>query len=323
MRFVASRLLQAMLVVLAVATITFVLLHLAPGNPLAVHEWNRYADSAMVAQVKREFGLDQPIHTQYLRYLGRLLHGDLGTSISRRQPVWDVIRDAAPNTIALAVAALLIDLAIGMTLGVLQATKPGSSLDRFISGTTLALYSTPVFVFGFVMILVFASGLHWLPVSGAYDPVAWPYLGPAGRVLDLLRHLALPALTLGIVGAASTARYQRAALLEVLRFDFVRAARARGLAPRAVLWRHGVRNALLPIITLVGLSLPILLSGAVLIESVFTRPGMGALSAGAILSRDYPLVTGTAIVAALLVIAGNLLADLAYRVADPRTRAQS
>jgi peptide/nickel transport system permease protein len=137
----------------------------------------------------------------------------------------------------------------------------------------------------------------------------------------LLRHLVLPALTLGIVGAASTARYQRAALLEALQFDFIRTARAKGLPARAVLFHHGVRNALLPIITLAGLSLPILLSGAVLIESVFTRPGLGTLSANAILTRDYPLVTGTAIIAALLVVGGNLLADLAYRVADPRTRA--
>jgi peptide/nickel transport system permease protein len=223
----------------------------------------------------------------------------------------------------LAFAALLVDLSLGMVLGVFQATRVGSPLDRFISGTTLALYATPVFVFGFVMILVFASALGWLPVSGAYDPVALPYLGPVGRGADLLRHLVLPALTLGIVGAASTARYQRAALLEALRFDFIRTARSKGLPERSVLFRHGVRNALLPIITVAGVSLPILLSGAVLVESVFTRPGLGALSAGAILKRDYPVVTGTAIIAALLVIAGNLLADLAYRVADPRTRARS
>ena len=211
-------------------------------------------------------------------------------------------------------------MALGITLGVAQGSRAGSGIDRWATFLTLALYSTPVFWLGQVLMVVFGEKLGWWPTGGIHDPVTWASASALGRTADLLWHLFLPALALGLVGAAGTARYQRAQMLEVVGQDFVRTARAKGLAQRAVLWRHALRNALLPTITLIGLSLPALLSGAVLVETVFAWPGMGLLTTDAISRRDYPLVTGAAILAGVMVVLGNLLADLLSRAADPRTR---
>jgi peptide/nickel transport system permease protein len=227
---------------------------------------------------------------------------------------------AIPNTLLLAGAALLIDFALGIGIGVLQAVRRRTWTDRLLSFVTVGLYSTPVFWLGLVLIYVFGEQLGWLPVGGAIDPASHAGLSPLGRLADRLHHLVLPALTLGVVGASVTARYQRAAMLEVIGQDFVRTARAKGLRDRLVLLRHALRNALLPVITLAGLAFPVLLSGAVLVETVFAWPGLGRLAADAVLRRDYPLVTGTALLAAAMVVVGNLLADLAVRAADPRTR---
>jgi peptide/nickel transport system permease protein len=197
---------------------------------------------------------------------------------------------------------------------------PNTKLDRTLSIATLALFSTPAFWLGLMLLLVFSQVLGLFPVGGVSDPVLYPSLTPWGKILDRLWHLCLPALTLGLLGAAGTARYQRAAILEVVRQDFVRAARAKGLTERAVITRHALRNAFLPTITLFGLTFPTLLSGTVLVETVFAWPGMGKLSADAVLRRDYPLVLGATVLAAVMVVLGNLLADIAYRIADPRTR---
>jgi peptide/nickel transport system permease protein len=321
-RFVAGRLLQALLVLLVVATLTFVLLHLVPGDPVTGGESSRFYSQEFIEQLRRNQGLDRPIHEQYLRYFGNLLRGDLGYSLSLNQPVWHAIRDALPNTVLLALAALIIDFSLGISLGVVQGTKAGTALDRVLSVGTLALFSVPTFWFGIILLLVFGQQLGWFPISGVHSPLAGAY-GSAWRALDLLRHLVLPALTLGLIGAAGTARYQRAGILEVLRQDFVRTARAKGLTERLVLVRHALRNALLPTITLLGLTLPALLSGAVLVETVFAWPGMGTLSLQAYFRRDYPVVTGAAMLASVLVVLGSLAADLLYRIVDPRTRADA
>jgi peptide/nickel transport system permease protein len=320
-RFVALRALQAVAIVFLVATLTFVLLHVAPGDPFAARgEASGAAGRELLAQHRRNFGLDRPIAEQYLRYLGRLARGDLGISFAERRPAWRAIRDRLPNTLLLAAAALLVDFAVGIAIGVVQGARPGSPRDTWLSLASLTLYSVPVFWLGVMLLLVFSQWLGWLPAGGAADPVTYPYLSTAGRAWDRLKHLALPAATLGLVGAATTARYQRAAMLEVVRQDFVRAARARGLAERAVLLRHALRNALLPVITLFGLSLPILLSGAVLVETVFSWPGMGKLAVDSIFERDYFVVTGAAVLAAAMVLAGSLAADLLYAAVDPRAR---
>ncbi len=320
-RDVVARLLQAAAVVLLVATLTFVLLHVAPGDPLATLGESRSVPPEVVAQMRRNLGLDQPLYVQYGRYLANLARGDFGVSFSLHRPVWDAFRETVPHTLLLTAAALLVDFTVGIGLGVVQGTRAGSRLDRVLSATTLTLFSMPVFWLGLMLLLLFGQTLGWFPVGGMRDPVAGALRSPLGQLLDLLRHLTLPALTLGLVGAAGTARYQRSALLEIIGLDYVRTARAKGLSERIVLFRHALRNSLLPAITLLGLSLPALLSGTVLVETVFAWPGMGRLSADAIFRRDYPVVTGAAILAAAMVVAGNLLADALYHAVDPRTRA--
>jgi len=317
--FLARRLGAAALVALGVATITFLLIHLAPGSPLAGSGENPYVSAAALEQMRRNFALDQPLYVQYLRYVGNLLRGDWGISFTMHRPVLDAFRDALPNTLVLAAAALLVDFLLGITIGTLQGMRPGSPLDRACSGLTLTLYSVPVFWLGLMLVLVFGQELGWLPVSGVVDPILYPARGILGKLADRAAHLLLPALTLGLVGAAATARYQRAAVLEVIRQDFIRTARAKGLSEGAVA-RHALRNAILPTITLLGLSLPMLLSGAVLVETVFAWPGMGRLAVEAIQRRDYPVVTGAATLVALAVVAGNLVADVLTRFADPRSR---
>lgn len=319
-RFVAGRLLQGVLVVLGVATLVFVLLHLAPGDPLTVLTDAPQVSPDALRQMRRDFGLDRPLAEQYVRYLGRLVQGDFGVSITQHRPVTAALAGAVPQTLLLAAAALLIDFAVGIGIGVVQGRRAGTRTDRALSVATITLYSTPVFAFGVLLLGVFGEGLGWLPLGGSVDPIRHASLSGVGRLADRLRHLVLPALTLGLAAAAYTARHQRSALLEVIQQDFVRAARARGLSERVVLLRHALRNALTPTITLAGLAFPALLSGSVLVESVFGWPGMGRLAAEAIGRRDYPIVTAAAILAAALVVIGNLLADLGARVADPRLR---
>jgi ABC-type dipeptide/oligopeptide/nickel transport system permease component len=317
--FLARRLGQAAVVTFTVATLTFLLIHAAPGSPFAGSD-TLHISPDVVAQMRRHFGLDQALPVQYVRYLGNLARGDWGLSFSQHRPVLDVFKDALPNTLLLAAAALLVDFTLGIAIGTAQGMRPGSRLDRAWSAVTLTLYSIPQFWLGLMAILVFGLELHWLPVSGAVDPVLYSLRSPLGKVLDHLRHLVLPALTLGLIGASATARYQRAAILDVVRQDFIRTARAKGLSERAVALRHALRNALLPIVTLFGLAFPILLSGAVLVEYVFSWPGMGKITVDAIAQRDYFVVTGAAILVAFTVVLGNLVADVLTWLVDPRTR---
>jgi peptide/nickel transport system permease protein len=317
--FLARRLGQAIVVAFAVVTATFFLIHVAPGSPLAGSE-SLNVSPEVIAQTRRNFGLDQPLAVQYLRYLGNLTRGDWGMSFSQHRPVLDVFEDALPNTLLLAVAALIVDFTLGIAIGTAQGMRAGSRFDRLWSAVTLTLYSVPQFWLGLIAVLVFGVELHWLPLGGVVDPTIYALRSPLGKVLDRLYHLVLPALTLGLAGAAATSRYQRAAVLEVSRQDFIRAARARGLSDRAVMLRHALRNALLPIVTLFGLAFPILLSGAVLVEYVFAWPGMGKIAVDAIDQRDYFVVTGAAILVSLTVVAGNLIADVLMWLVDPRTR---
>jgi peptide/nickel transport system permease protein len=278
------------------------------------------ASPQFIEQARQNAGLDLPVFQQYVRYVAGVARGDLGDSFSERRPVWDAIRDRIPATFALALTALLIDFALGISMGAVQGARPHSRTDGLLSGVTLTLYSVPVFWLGVVLMLVFALGLGWFPIEGSKSLVGYEQLPLFGRIGDRLHHLVLPAITLGLVGAAGTARYQRAAMLDVIRKDFIRGARARGLTEKTVVLRHALRNSLLPIITLFGLSFPILLSGAALVETVYGWPGLGRFTVEAVWSRDYNVVTGAAIISATMVVVGNLVADLLYRVVDPRTR---
>lgn len=319
-RFLAVRALHATAIVFVVATFTFVLLHLAPGDPFGGGGDLGAVPPEVRAQLRRNFGLDRPLHEQYVRYLLSLARGDLGYSFAEHRPALRAIADRIPNTLVLSAAALAIAFGLGITLGVVQGARPRSRADDLLSFTTLTLYSVPIFWLGVMLLLVFAETLQWLPAGGAIDPVRHTHLSWFGRIGDRLAHLLLPALTLGLVGAAGVARYQRAELVEVIRQVYVRAAHAKGLDGRLVLLRHALRNALLPSITLFGLAFPLLLSGAVLVETVFAWPGLGKFAVDAIGRRDYAVVTGTAIIAAGMVVAGNVLADVLYRLADPRVR---
>lgn len=312
------RLGAALAIVFAVVTLTFFLVRLAPGTPFV--DPDRPMDPEVEARLRAQYGIDEPLWVQYGKYLAAVARGDFGVSFSQRRPVACAVADAIPNTLILGAAALCLDFVLGLLLGVYQAVHRGRAGDVVLSGVTLMLHSVPTFWLALVLLLVFGLWLGWLPVGGTVDVVSHDYWSALGRMLDRLRHLALPALTLGVVGAAGTARYHRAAMLDALGQDYVRTARAKGVSERAVVRRHALRNALLPIITLFGLSLPFLLTGAVLIESIFSWPGMGRLAATAIFHRDYPLVTGTTIIAAAMVALGSLLADLLYAWADPRVR---
>lgn len=317
------RLLAAFAIVLAVLTIAFVAVHLAPGTPFMPRGDQPPLDSVAVARLNTKFGLDQPLTVQYARYLGALAHGELGQSFSQRRPVSAMLTAAIPNTILLAGTALAIDFLLGTLIGVLQAVHARRRWDSVLTNVTLIGYSLPTFWLGLVLLLVFGEWLHWFPIGGVVDPVMHNSMGLFARIIDRLHHLMLPALTLGIVGAAGTARFQRAATLEVLGEGYIRTARAKGLAGRQILWRHAFRNSLLPGITLLGLSLPLLLTGAVVVESVFAWPGMGRLAADAIASRDYPVVMATTLLASVMVVFGSLIADILYAVVDPRARTET
>jgi peptide/nickel transport system permease protein len=319
-RYVAGRLLQATIVVLLVTTVTFILVHLAPGDPIAVALDRPGVTEEVRQRYRAEFGLDRPVAEQYLRWVGNALRGELGYSFHFRRPVADVIADALPRTLLLVGLALALSFALGIVVAVLQSERPGGARDRWLGRALLVLYSVPDFWLALVMLILFAYRLPIFPPSGIVDAVLHDYMSPAERLVDRLEHLVLPVATLTLLATAAISRHQRNALLEVMPSDWMRTAIAKGLSRRRAVRRHALRNALLPSITLAGLYLPALVSGALLIEKVFSWPGMGLLAADAIAFRDYPLITAAVLVTSVAVALGALLADLASAAADPRIR---
>ncbi|MFL5489384.1 MAG: ABC transporter permease [Gemmatimonadaceae bacterium] len=321
LRYLARRLAQAVVIVAIVAAITFALIHLAPGDPFSAVLDNPNVSERVRATLRAQYGLDRPLAEQFVRYVGSLARGELGWSFSHDRPVLEVLGTALPNTLLLMGVALVGSFALGILVALIQVARRGSVTDHVVSGISLFFFSMPDFWLGILSLLAFTYWLPIFPVGGAVDPVMHEYMGFAGRVADRLRHLALPALTLILLASATVARYQRAALLDVLPADYVRTARLKGLTERQILRRHVLRNALLPIITLAGLSFPALLTGAFFIEKIFGWPGMGYAVVNAIGTRDYPLVVGGVIVGSIMVTIGSLFADLLYAWADPRLRA--
>jgi peptide/nickel transport system permease protein len=319
-RFLAGRLLQAVIVVLLVTTITFVLVHLAPGDPISATLDRPGVTEEVRTQWREAFGLDRSIGEQYLRWLGNLSRGELGYSFSFRRPVRDVIAEALPRTVLLVGLAFVLSFALGTLVGLVQAGKPNGRRDRWLGRVLLLLFSVPDFWLGIVVLVIFAYRLPLFPPSGMVDPVMHDYMSATGRIVDRLKHLVLPVGTLTLLQMAAISRQQRAALLEVLPADWMRTALAKGLGQRAALRRHALRNALLPTITLAGLSLPALVAGALFIEKIFAWPGMGSITANAIGSRDYPLLTASVLITSVAVALGTLLADVAAAAADPRIR---
>jgi len=312
------RLLASVAIIFAVVTFVFILIHVAPGRPCP-----ETVERAVCEELKRQFGLDRPLPEQYWRYLVALAHGNMGNSYANGRPVRAAIAGTIPFTLQLAGAALVLDFLLGLGLGIYQAVRVNRIPDVVLGNVTLFIYSLPTFWLALLLLLAFGEKLRWFPVGGASDPVLCPVVHSLFCVADRLWHTVLPAATLGLVGAAGTARFQRAAMLEVARQDYVRTARAKGLPERRVVLRHQLRNALLSFVTRFGLAFPFLLTGAVLIETIFAWPGMGRLAFDAILLRDYPVVTGTALIASVVVVAGNLLADILVGLADPRLRVRA
>jgi peptide/nickel transport system permease protein len=303
-----------------VTTLTFVLVHLAPGDPISAALDRPGVTETVRQQWRESFGLDKPLVEQYLRWVANAARGELGFSFSHRRPVRDVLADTLPRTMLLAGLALVLSFLVGIMVGVLQAERPGGARDRWLGRVLLLLYSVPDFWLALIALLAFSYWLPLFPAGGIVDPVMHDYLSAGGRIADRLKHLVLPVVTLTLLASASIARYQRSALLDVLPSDWMRTALAKGLSWRAAVRRHAVRNALLPTITLAGLWLPALAAGAVFIEKVFSWPGMGLATVNAIGARDYPLVTAGVMAISVLVVLGALLADIAVALVDPRVR---
>ena len=318
-RYAVRRLGAALLTVLLVVSITFLLAHLAPGEPMLGDAERLRADPVRVARLRAEFGLDQPMPVQYGRYVMNAMRGRLGDSFVSHRPAFDLLRERLPRTALLAGASLALAFAAGIGLATVQARRAGSWADAAISSVTLTLHSTPVFWLGLVLMLAFAQWLGWLPVSGMTTAVEYERMGLMARIADVLRHLVLPAVTLALVQTAEIARFQRGALIDALGSGFVQAARARGAADRAIMFHHALRASLAPAVVIAGMSVPALLAGSVLVESVFGWPGMGRMTHEAIIARDYNVILAAAITSGTLVALGNLAADLAVRRLDPRT----
>ena len=316
---IARRLLSAVPLVAGVLTLTFLLVEAAPGRPADLLLGDGPVPPEMRARIEAAYGLDQPAYARYASWIGSALRGDLGWSISRGRTVRSVLADALPHTIGLAAAALAVQLLLGVLLGALHVVRPGGALDHGLGLAGLVLASVPTFWLGLMAILLLAVAVPIFPPSSAHSIGADAWSFPA-RVLDALWHVALPSLVLGLGSAAIIARFVRAGLVQALGEGFVRAARARGASRTRLLVVHALPAAAGPVITLAGLQLPVLVSGAVVVEVVFGWPGMGRVTYDAVMAQDVPVVLAAVLLATILVIAGNLLADLGLALVDPRLR---
>lgn len=316
---IARRLVRAIGLLLAVAVLNFGLIHLAPGDIVQtiVGEMGG-ASEATIKALRESYGLDKPFHEQLLVYLKRVAVGDLGTSVYFNKPVLGLVWDRIPATVLLVTTALVIAIVVGVTLGVVSARRPRSWLAAGINVVALFGFSAPVFWSGLLLLLAFAIYLPIVPTGGMYN-VAKGATGFA-YLLDVAKHLVLPALTLALIYLALYTRLARSSMLEVMGSDYVRTARAKGLPERTVLFKHALRNALMPVVTIAGLQMSGMLAGTVLVETVFTWPGMGLLAYESILRRDNQLILGILLMSAVLVIFGNILTDIAYRLVDPRVK---
>jgi len=302
-RYLAKRLGAAVAILLGVSLVTFILNFLLPSDPARLIA-GRTASAATVESFRHELWLDRPLPLQYLHYLGNLAHGDLGRSYMQRTAVAELIGSRLPATLLLMAGAIACELLIGLPAGIFAATRRGRRIDRGVMVLSFAGVSAPPFIVGLLLLYLFAYRLGWLPLSG--------YGG--------LSHLVLPALTLGIAGGGWYSRMMRSSMIEVLRLDYVRTARSKGLGETGIVLRHALRNAILPVIAMVGLDIGFFMSGAVVVESVFGWPGIGQLAWLGIQQRDLPIIMGVTLVAAVAIVLGNLLADLVTPLIDPRIR---
>lgn len=316
--YILRRVLGAIPLVFGVLTLTFFIIRLAPGDPASF--FIQPGVSPKVAeQMREQYGLNDPLVVQYFKWLGNILQGDFGRSFSRHQPVFDVILEAVPITISLALIGITMQFIFGILLGVISAVKQGTKLDRTLTVSALFIYSMPEFWLSLMLIILFSLKLGWLPASNL-NSIGADSLGTFDFILDRLKHLILPIFVLSLGGIAGLARYVRGQMLEVIRQDYIRTARAKGLNEKIVIFKHALRNALLPVVTILGGSLPALFSGALFIEVIFAIPGMGRIAVEAVFARDYPLIIANTFISGTLIVMGNLLADVLYGVVDPRIK---
>jgi len=297
-RFIVNRLLGLIPLLLGVSLLSFFVMHLAPGDPTALFT-DPNIDPTDLARIRANWGLDKPVIVQYFYWLGNVLRGDFGTSYTTGQPVLAEILARLPATLMLMIPAYILTFLITIPLGVISAVKKGSWFDNLVTIFSFIGMATPSFWVGLMLMLLFSVQLHWLPAIG---------------------NIVLPLITMTFGSLAGITRYQRAAMLEILNQDYIRTARAKGLPERVVIFKHALRNALIPIVTILGLSLPGLFSGAFIIETIFAWPGMGRLGVMAIFQRNYPMIMGIVLFSAVLIILGNIAADIGYALVDPRIR---
>ncbi|MCW8205845.1 ABC transporter permease [Verminephrobacter aporrectodeae subsp. tuberculatae] len=320
LRPLISRVIQGLALVLTVVVLNFVLVHTAPGDPVeTIAGASGGMSPEMVAQLRTQYGLDEPLYVQLGVYLSKVLSGDLGYSYFFNLPVTSMIFERVPATLALVLSAVISAFVIGTTLGVLSARKPNGLLSQLITVLSMVGFAAPVFWMGIMLVILFASVIPIMPVSGMRSIDSSGATGIAD-VIDVLHHLVLPTLTLGLVHLAHYSRLSRSAMLDVLGSDFIRTARAKGLANRVVLYKHALRNALLPVVTVLGLQFGNVMAGAILVETVFNWPGLGRLAFDSVLRRDYPTILGVLLFSSIVVIVMNLLTDLCYRLIDPRIK---
>ena len=312
-RYLIRRLIQVIPLLFGITLLVFLLVNAVPGNPVSDLAFQPGVRPEDVEAIKHSLGLDQPLYKRYFTWLGNVAHGDFGNNMVTHRPVIRDIRERLPNTLKLTVAAFILAILFSIPVGVYAAVRRNTWFDNLATFGAVAGVAIPRFWFALMMILIFAVTLRWLPSGGTQD-----YGG--GSLVDQLRHLIMPAITLAIAEMAGWTRYIRGQMLEVIRQDYIRTATAKGLRERIVIFRHALRNALLPLVTLMGLSIPEFFSGALIIETIFSWPGIGRLTYDAAVARNYTVIMATVLMSAALTILGNLLADIGYSLLDPRVK---
>ncbi len=319
--YLGKRLTEILVTLVGITLLSFFIIHLAPGKPTDVlTDLNPKITPEARERLEKYYGLDKPIIVQYLLWVKRVVRLDFGDSFSTdRRPVWEKIRERLPVTVSINLLSMMLIFLVAVPVGITSATRRYSLYDKITTVGVFLGFAMPAFWLGILLMMLFGVYLNWLPISGLRS-MNYETLSAGGKVMDLAKHLVLPVFVSAFGGIAGISRYMRSSMLEVVRQDYIVTARAKGLPESKVIYRHALRNALLPIITLLGLSVPGLIGGSVIFEQIFSIPGMGRLFWMSVMQRDYPLIMGLLTIGAVLTLIGNMLADLCYAVADPRIR---
>lgn len=320
--YIIRRIMTLIPTFIGITVISFLVMHLAPGEPMSIQaDFNPRMTPEMRERLRAQYGLDKPVYVQYAKWFGRLMKLDMGRSFAPdRRPVWDKIAERLPVTLLINVLSILLIVAVAVPLGVTAAVKENGIFDQVTTVIVFLAYAAPAFWVALLMMLWFGVHLGWLPISGIHTIMGYEDMTLWEKVIDWARHLAMPVFVSAVGGLAGMSRYTRSSMLEVLGRDYIVTARAKGLSEGRVIYRHALRNALLPLITILGLSVPGLIGGSVIFESIFAIPGAGQLMWTSVMARDYPVLMGNLVIVSILTLAGNLIADIGYAMADPRIR---